>query len=238
MVKNPNANVLVCFLKDEIAKAEIDVTRIKAGHKVKTHGSTKYRRYEEERKNLQKNYERGDIPEDLFLKMIGAKSMKTVHQGTQFVYNDGQAPPPLGNVDDEEGSDDSLSETRQLNVTSSDDSDSGLQPSGTRSAALQPSKSKAPVKSKPKCLRCSKGFQMWRNLHVSCQVCKDSFHKRCILAGDRYDGDQSFTCSKCSPVQSQDITGAVSITALVEAAHADEPATATETPGQSSKCSV
>ena len=214
------------------------MTRIKAGHKVKTHGSTKYRRYEEERKNLQKNYERGDIPEDLFLKMIGAKSMKTVHQGTQFVYNDGQAPPPLGNVDDEEGSDDSLSETRQLNVTSSDDSDSGLQPSGTRSAALQPSKSKAPVKSKPKCLRCSKGFQMWRNLHVSCQVCKDSFHKRCILAGDRYDGDQSFTCSKCSPVQSQDITGVVSISALVEAAHADEPATATETPGQSSKCSV
>ena len=57
--------------------------------------------------------------------------MKTVHQGTQFVYNDGQAPPPLGNVDDEEGSDDSLSETRQLNVTSSDDSDSGLQPSRT-----------------------------------------------------------------------------------------------------------
>ena len=109
------------------AKAEIDVTRIKAGHKVKTHGSTKYRRYEEERKNLQKNYERGDIPQDLFLKMIGAKSMKTVHQGTQFVYNDGQAPPPLCNVDDEEGSDDSLSETRQLNVTSSDDSDSGLQ---------------------------------------------------------------------------------------------------------------
>ena len=48
MVKNPNANVLVCFQKDEIAKAEMDVTRIKAGHKVKTHGSTKYRRYEEE----------------------------------------------------------------------------------------------------------------------------------------------------------------------------------------------
>ena len=44
MVKNPNANVLVCFLKDEIAKAEIDVIRIKAGHKVKTHGNTKYRR--------------------------------------------------------------------------------------------------------------------------------------------------------------------------------------------------
>ena len=193
MVKNPNANVLVCFQKDEIAKAEIDVIRIKAGHKVKTHGSTKYRRYEEERKNLQKSYERGDLAEDVFLKMIGAKSMKTVHHGTQFVYNDGQTPPPPScNVDDEEGSDDSLSETRQLTVTSSDDSDDGLQPSGTRSAALKPSKSKAPVKTKtkPKCSRCSKGFQMWRKLHISCQVCKESFHRRFVNAGDRFDGEQ------------------------------------------------
>ena len=49
-MKNPNNNVLVCFLKDEFIKAKIDVTRIKAGHSVKTHGSTKYRRMEEERR--------------------------------------------------------------------------------------------------------------------------------------------------------------------------------------------
>ena len=59
-MKNPNNNVLVCFLKDEFIKAKIDVSRIKAGHPVKTHGSTKYRRMEEERRKS---------PEQLFLSL-------------------------------------------------------------------------------------------------------------------------------------------------------------------------
>ena len=72
------------------------------------------------------------------------------------------------------GSDDSLSERGQLTVTSSD---------RTRSAALKPSKSKAPVNTKPKC---GGNFtSVARSV-----MCKDSFHKRHVLAVDIFDGDQ------------------------------------------------
>ena len=75
MVKHPNSDVLVCFIKDEFMKAEMDVKKVQQGLKVKTKGQAKYRRLEVQRENLQKMFAKG---EEAFLSRMGAVSMKTV----------------------------------------------------------------------------------------------------------------------------------------------------------------
>ena len=64
MVKHPNSDVLVCFIKDEFMKAEMDVKKVQQGLKVKTVGQAKYRRLEDQRETLQKMYAKGDLGED------------------------------------------------------------------------------------------------------------------------------------------------------------------------------
>ena len=139
MVKHPNSDVLVCFIKDEFMKAEMDVKKVQQGLKVKTMGQAKYRRLEVQRENLQKMFAKGDLGEEAFLSRMGAVSMKTVAAGSKFVYTDpeGSPQPPIECGD----SDDSLSETRPLDLSLSEDSDCGLPANSDRiSGALKSSK--------------------------------------------------------------------------------------------------
>ena len=195
MVKHPNSDVLVCFIKDEFMKAEMDVKKVQQGLKVKTVGQAKYRRLEDQRETLQKMYAKGDLGEDDFLSRMGALSMKTVAAGSKFVYTDpeGSPQPPI-----ECESDDSLRETRPLDLSLTEDSDCGLPANEDRiSGALKSSKTKKKSKDKKKkCSRCSRGFRLNLNLHLECNVCGNLFHKRCIGIGDKLEGN-SFTCNEC-----------------------------------------
>ena len=152
-------------------------------------------------------YDKKEISRPKYLQQMGSVSLRTNRQTGRLVIT-----PDDRIQDRDQSQQDSmlldLEETRPLTDSDSEPEmeDPFPQRVPKRRAYIAPLQKARRMA--PKCLRCSVGFQMKRNLHVQCAECGGYVHKRCIPL-EKHD---YFLCDKCSPTSTassvtDDLTG-------------------------------
>ena len=168
---------------------------------VKPAKSKKTRKQEERRTTLQKQYNKKEIGDLQFLKLMGALSFrceKKPQEPTREKNSNSEEVCPVSAVEDGPGSEVEDC-TRYVSDDLSSEELSGLAPTSpsTIPAALR-TKSR-PTKAKSsrseKCVECSKGFAFWRQppLQIQCKKCHKWVHLRHL---NYYDED-NYLCRKC-----------------------------------------
>ena len=146
-----------------------------------------------QRDNLMAMYSKKEISRQRYLQQMGSVSLRTNRQTGRLVITDEERGGDRDQTQDSMLQD--LEETRPL-------TDSDSEPEMEDPFPVRVPKRRAYIaplhkarRAAPKCLQCSVGFQLRRNLHVLCAECGGHVHKRCIPR-EKHD---YFVCEKCSP---------------------------------------
>lgn len=214
MIKShgPNPNLLVIYCCNILIDSDLKAIQVKNGNLRQRPKTAITLRLERQREELQKDYNKGSIPEMQFLKAIGAISVKSMVKSKVVAAPDieGEEAAPVPVIDDSLRS---LRNSRIISEASSGDEVSGLPPRGLPAAFLKSRRheaKKCPRATKTarqvarlKCPRCSKGFQFARNppLQLKCRECPVYVHLRCMEEG--FD-EETFLCQQCSPLSTLD----------------------------------